>query len=122
MDMGSLLGTIFWTVLNYKTAPYVHYDRLLSKPNIDSSKTVHGHPLAPRIYSYLQLRKQQWQGLGFGAVGNVLSSTAEQDFATCGYGSTNSRGEKTTENKNNYASGSAEKDTALAALKPVQAR
>ena len=44
MDMGSLLGTILGTVLNYKTAPYVHHDRFLSKPSIDSSNTVHGHP------------------------------------------------------------------------------
>ena len=37
MDMGSLLGTILGTILNYKRDPYVHNKGSLNKANIDSS-------------------------------------------------------------------------------------
>ena len=37
MDMGSLLGTVLGTILNYKRDPYVHNKGSLNKVNIGSS-------------------------------------------------------------------------------------
>ena len=43
MDIGSLLGTIFGTTVNYKRDRYVHCSGSLHKPKIDS-----GSYVAPR--------------------------------------------------------------------------
>ena len=40
VDMDSLLGTMLWTVLNYKRDPYVHYKGSLHKVNTDSSSHI----------------------------------------------------------------------------------
>ena len=37
MDMGSLFGIIFGTILNYKRGTYAHLEWSLNEANIDSS-------------------------------------------------------------------------------------
>ena len=67
MGMGSLLGTILGTVLNYKRNPYVHPQWCLNKPHTDSS-SYRDYYRDPFLHSLFSLGVI-WSGCVYGLYG-----------------------------------------------------